>query len=391
MVRIFVCLILIEGFLMAATLTHLPREGGETALIIEEDHALPIVSMQLVFLGSGSVANGKSAGLASLASDLLNEGTKKLGSVGFARALEERAIHINVNASREILVIELSALSEQFDAGLDLLIQLLKDPNLTESTVVKIKKRAISELSRKESDFDYVANVGLQALLYKGTILEQPTDGTIKSIGKITLKAIDSYLKTALVSDRAVLLFGGDLGEKEARERGAKLLAVLPKGAAANLHKIAAATVGKSEIVKKETQQAYIYFGSPFDLDLASEESYKATVTSFILGGGGFGSRIMEEIRVKRGLAYSASGQISLGMSTSAFRGHLQTKLESADEAQKLVRSVIADLVSGGANAKELEEAKRFLLGSEPLRNETMNQRLSRTFSDFYRGKPYAA
>jgi len=94
----------------------------------------------------------------------------------------------------------------------------------------------------------------------------------------------------------------------------------------------------------------------------------------------------MEEIRVKRGLAYSAYSRTNINRSNSYFSGHLQTKNENLEEAKKLVKSEIKRFVDNGVTKDELEQAKRFLLGSEPLRNETLSQRLSSSFTEYYRG-----
>ena len=94
----------------------------------------------------------------------------------------------------------------------------------------------------------------------------------------------------------------------------------------------------------------------------------------------------MEEIRVKRGLAYSAYGSISINKSHSYFNGYLQTKNESADEAKKLVSEIIENFVEVGVTQEELSAAKNFLTGSEPLRSETLSQRLNRSFTLYYRG-----
>ena len=94
----------------------------------------------------------------------------------------------------------------------------------------------------------------------------------------------------------------------------------------------------------------------------------------------------MEEIRVKRGLAYSAYGYVSQNKSHSYFTGYLQTKNESADEAIKLVKELVKDFVKNGVTKEELESAKKFLLGSEPLRTETLSSRLNRAFTNYYRG-----
>ena len=95
----------------------------------------------------------------------------------------------------------------------------------------------------------------------------------------------------------------------------------------------------------------------------------------------------MEEIRVKRGLAYSAYARVYLNLSNSYFKGHLQTKLQSQNEAIKVVKEEIKRFVEKGVTQKELDGAKKFLLGSEPLRVETLSQRLYRSFNEFYTGK----
>ena len=115
-------------------------------------------------------------------------------------------------------------------------------------------------------------------------------------------------------------------------------------------------------------------------------EYYKARVATFILGTGGFGSRLMEEIRVKRGLAYSAYARVHVSKSSSYMSGYLQTKLDSMDEAKNTVSEVIVEFVKNGVTQEELEQTKKFLLGSEPLRVETMSQRLNRTFMEYYKG-----
>ena len=91
-------------------------------------------------------------------------------------------------------------------------------------------------------------------------------------------------------------------------------------------------------------------------------------------------------MRVKRGLAYSAYGRVVLNKSSSYFTGYLQTKLESQNEALKVVKAVIDDFVKKGVTQQELEDAKMFILGSEPLRNETLSQRLGRAFNEYYKG-----
>ncbi|MDR2152731.1 MAG: insulinase family protein [Helicobacteraceae bacterium] len=384
MARFYAVLFLLQGLALAMNIEYI--KGAP--LLYEEDCKLPIVSLQIVFLGSGSITDGDNRGAAYLTSALLNQGTKKLGSVAFARALEEKAIALDFRAQKESFSIYLSSLKGQFGEGVDRLVDLIKDPNLTPDALNKIKIAAQGEFGSLEANFDYVAERGLNETLFKNSPLSQPVMGTWKSVEKIGLKEIESHIKTALVKERVVLLFGGDLSAKEARQWGEKILNALPSGEKAAIGFYETSSEGQTNEVKRDTRQAYIYFGAPFNMRFDDDEGYKATAASFILGASGFGSRLMEEIRVKRGLAYGAYSYISLSLSNARFGGYLQTKLESQKEAIAVVKSVIADFVKNGATQKELDEARRFILGSEPLRNETMSQRLNRAYGDFYRGKP---
>ena len=106
----------------------------------------------------------------------------------------------------------------------------------------------------------------------------------------------------------------------------------------------------------------------------------------FILGSSGFGSRLMEEIRVKRGLAYSVYCSANLNLSYNALNGYLQTKNENKDEAISLIKDEISKFVQNGATQKELEAARNFLLGSEPLSKETLFKRLSIAQKEHYYG-----
>ncbi|MDR0664531.1 MAG: insulinase family protein [Helicobacteraceae bacterium] len=384
MARFCAVLFLLQGFVLAMNIEYV--KGAP--LLYEADRKLPIVSLQIVFLGSGSISDGKNSGVAYLTSALLDQGTKKLGAVAFARALEEKAISLDFQARKENFSIHLSSLRGEFGEGIDRLCALLRDPNLSADALAKIKIAAQGEFGSLETNFDYVAERGLNETLFKNTPLERPVMGDWKSVEKIGLKEIENHIKTALVKERATFLFGGDLSAQEAKAWSEKILNALPSGKKAEIAFYETASDGQTRTIKRDTKQAYIYFGAPFNLRFDDDEGYKAVAASFILGASGFGSRLMEEIRVQRGLAYSAYSHVNLSLTNARFNGHLQTKLESQEEAIAVVKSVIADFVKNGATQKELDEARRFILGSEPLRNETMIQRLNRAYGDFYRGKP---
>ncbi len=371
---------------MGATIKHIDIKGVQIPVIFEEQKALPILNLQLVFQNSGYIQDFDKSGLVSLSSKLLNEGTKELGATKFAEKLEENAISLTTSNGFETFVIELSNLKEQSSKGIELLTALLKSPNYSQSTLDKLKTMQTGSLKRKENDFDYVSNNQLKSVLFKGTALENPAAGTIESISKIELKDIENFITQTICLENLIIVAGGDYELKEFEKLVKPLLESLNVGKKIELEKVNFSSKKEEKTLIKDTQQAYIYFGSSFNIDSKDEENYKAKVASFILGGSGFGSRLMEEIRVKRGLAYSAYGSISVNKSHSYFNGYLQTKNESADEAKKLVEEIIQDFVKNGVTLEELSAAKNFLTGSEPLRSETLSQRLNRAFTLYYRG-----
>lgn len=383
--KILLTFLFLQGFLMAATIKHINIKGVNIPVVFEENKNLPILNLQLVFKNSGYIQDNIS-GLASTSAKLLNEGTKKLGSTKFAEKLENSAISLNASTGFETFVIELSSIKDVHEKAIKLLKKLLEDPNYDEKVLEKIKTITSGSLKRKENDYDYLASKNLKEIIFKDTPLANPSSGTIDSISKIKLNDIKNFLDKSLDLNNLIIVVGGDFNFDEIEGKIKELVKALNNKNKNKLTKIKVNETTQTNTVKKETQQAYIYFGSPFYVDVKDENSYMAKVASFILGGSGFGSRLMEEIRVKRGLAYSAYGYVSQNKSHSYFTGYLQTKNESANEAVKLVKELVKDFVKSGVTKEELESAKKFLLGSEPLRTETLSSRLNRAFTNYYRG-----
>lgn len=389
MIRLILFLLLTQGFLMSATLKQIAYKNIDLPVIFEKHNTLPIFNLQLVFTNSGAINDSKLPGLTPFSAKVLNEGTKKEGSVNFARKLENDAISISANSGFETFVIEISCLKEDYKKALQYLKEILDDPNITQDTIEKIKKLTLSKIEQKQDDFDYVASTTLKELTYQNTPLSNPNLGTLQSVEKITLKDVQKNIKKIFNLDNLIVVAGGDIKFSELSKDITPLLDSLKKQGKTEFQKISMVESVQEKIVKKETQQSYIYFMSPFNIEVDSPEVYKAKVASFILGGSGFGSRLMEEIRVKNGLAYSAYGYIQKQKSHTHFTGYLQTKLDNTTKAKEMVVSIVKDFAKKGVTKNELIAAKKFLTGSEPLRTETFSQRLSRAFQLYYRGLPF--
>ena len=376
---------------MSATVENVEYKDTTIPVVYEHSSYIPIVSMQLVFTDSGHLANTKD-GLATLSAKLLGEGTSKDGATKFAKKLDNNAIELNAHTGRETFVIEVSALKEKFDTAMDLLQELLKDPNYTQDALEQIKRQQLGYLAQKQSDYDYITSLNLREILFDNSALARPYDGTPQSIESIKLDDIKKFISKHLGYDNLIVVAGGDISDKELQDYTKKIASLLPKVEVKKLAPIKVSDKKVTRYITKDTQQAYIYFGAPFDYSYEAKDQYKAKIAEFVLGGSGFGSRLMEEIRVKRGLSYGAYCMLRETKEASYLSGYLQTKIATQEEAKAIVQKVVDDFIAKGITAKELQSAKDFLVGSEPLRVESLAQRLHRAFNEFYynRGLGYS-
>ncbi len=361
----------------------LKYKNSNIPLLYEFDNSMPVVNFKLIFKASGSVANGKFPGLANLVAKMLNEGTSKLGVSEFANLLELKAVNLSIFSGFETFGFEINTLKENFDYGLNLLINLLKDPNFTQKTLDKIKTLIKGEIASNNTDFDYLSRTELNRLLYENTSLEYPQIGTLESIDKIGLNEVKEFFD-ALFLENLFIVLAGDIKENINLN---ELLNCFKNGNKNNLPFIKTSDEQKLSFVKKKVEQAYIYFGAPYNVK--KDEIFKANVAIFIFGSSGFGSRLMEEIRVKRGLAYSIYARADFGLSSSKIWGYMQTKNESKDDAINVIKSEFLKFVKAGVSQDELNSAKNFLLGSVVLQKETMFGRINIKQKEFYMGEEF--
>lgn len=370
-----------------ATLTHASIQGVQIPVIYEHSALIPAGIVRLVFQGGGKLQDRELIGRGAVIEELLEKGSKKRGNLGFAKALEQRAITLSVSSGMQTLSFSLNFLQDDKEQAISLLGELLLDPNLSDTELQKVKTAITAQILANQNDYDYLAKRLLNRVLFDGTPLAHPKLGTQESIAKIRLQDVQKALESTLTLQRLIIILGGDIDKEATLALLEPILSKLPQGTPYTKPSFSVRKEPATQTQYAPTQQAYIYFGAPLHLEDLERESHLAKVASFILGSGGFGSRILEEVRVKRGLAYSAYIHYNINPRLPYMSGYLQTKVDSSDEALEVVRKTIAEFVAKGVSAEELQAAKRFILGSEPLRNESLSQRLGRAFDEFYADK----
>ena len=349
-------------------------------LILEQDSSLPLVYFKILFRNSGR-AYDDFGGEASLFARLLNEGCDK----NFFKDLELRAINLSASADFESFELNISCLKEHFSFALKKLFDLLKSPNFDDEILTRLKTIILGELASKNTDFDYLAKRLLNKNIYPYKEFQSSIDGDESSLKDINLDLLKKYHKELLNSNKAIFCIGGDFKKDEFIKNISPILELFSKKDLKDKH----FDFFKAEDAlkqKKQSSQAYIYFASPAKLRLNDENLYLAKLASFVLGAGGFGSRIMEEIRVKRGLAYSAYARLDICLSYERIFGYLQTKNENSKLAKELLREIFSDFIKDGLSEHEFKQAKNFMIGSSCLYYESLAKRLDIALREFYQG-----
>ncbi|MBF7067354.1 insulinase family protein [Campylobacter volucris] len=351
-------------------------------IIYEYENELPIVFFKMIFKNSGKIAEKHNAGTASMLARILNEGSDD----NFFKNLEQKAVELYAKASFEHFQISIKCLKEHFDFAMEKLEELLNNVRFEEKILQRLKTLTIGELISLNSDYDYQAKRLLNKNVFKDEIFQTGLDGSKESIEKISIEELKNFMNDNFNLSNLTFVFGGDIKEDEVLKKTTKLCFYFKQNKE-NLNKKFILNKDIVDVVEfKSTEQAYIYFCSPFDISINSQDMYLAKIALFVLGQGGFGSRLMEEIRVKRGLAYSAYAMLDVNLNYSRVFGYLQTKNESAKTAKNIVKEVFDNFTKQGVNEKEFELAKKFLVGSMPLRYENLSKRLEIMLNEYLYG-----
>ncbi len=337
-------------------------------LIYEKDNLGRSV-FEMIFKNTGSVFAKDS--VANLTAHMLNKRGTLKQKEKFYSYLEEKAVNLNVLVNREYTSISVTFLNEKKNFAIKKITELLTDPNFTEEALEKSKKEIISKKENLKNNFDYIASTNLFKIMFENTPLSYPVIG--ENIQNVTLDDIKKHFNK-FSKENVVFINGGKKVEI------APFIEILNDNTSPEDIFFKAKNGNITQ--NKNVEQSYIYFGSDYKVE--NENLYLAKIATFILGSGGFGSRMMEEIRVKKGYAYSAYAQNDFHKTYSILKGYLQTKLENTEDAIKLVKNIIENFYQKGVKPEELNQAKQFLIGSEPLRNETLAQRLLKKFKEYY-------
>ena len=344
-------------------ITKVTTEGGLEAWLIE-DHAVPVVSLRFAFRGGVPLDPPDKTGLASLLSTMLDEGAGEYDSEAFQRVLDDNAIELGFSAGREAFYGNLRTLSDRKELAFDLTRLAITEPRFDADPLERMKNAALSDISSSLSNPNWIAARSFNGMLFEGHPYARPGRGRLDTIPAITADDLRTFLKTRLGRDRLLIAVAGDITAKELGPVLDKIFGGLPEKS--NGEEIPDAELqypGKTILLPYQVPQTIIRMAQP-GIARLDPDWHAAQVMNQILGAGGFGSRLMAELREKRGLTYGVYSSIDAMERTNMLRVSLSTVNQSASESLDLIRGEWNKMLEDGVTEQEVDDAKSYLIGA---------------------------
>ncbi|MDD5250182.1 MAG: pitrilysin family protein [Rhodocyclaceae bacterium] len=331
-----------------------------------ETHALPILDVKVDFSAGAAYDPPGKSGLADLTRSLLDAGAGDMDEEAIAGRFVDLGVRFAGGSDYDRAGLSLRTLTtpSERDAGLDLLRTILARPTFPPAPLAREKTRTIAEIEEADTRPDAIAAKRFAAAIYPGH--PYGIAPTAASVAGITRDDIVAFHRDHYAAARAVISIIGDVSRGQAEAIAQRLTEGLPPGVAAT--PLAAVTSpAKATIrVAHPATQSHIHIGLPA-LKRGDADFYALQVGNYSLGGGGFVSRLMKEVREKRGYAYSVYSYFSPRKLEGPFEIGLQTKREQAGAALKVAQDVLAEFLAHGPTAQELAAAKKHLVDSLAL------------------------
>ncbi len=342
--------------------------NGMTILVLEQ-HFLPIVEVHaLVKTGSAQDPPDK-AGLANLVASLLDEGTATRTSKQLAEQIDFIGGSLEVKASEDFTTASARVLKKDVDLGFMLLADILQHPAFPKPEFERIRSQILGEMASDNDDPGHVAMKAFNQLVFHGHPYRWPLNGTEESLGKIAHADVLGFYNREYVPSQVILTIVGDISGEQVTALVQTHFGTWKKPAppSRNVKKAAPVERRTVQLIEKDLTQSNVVLGHG-GISRTNPDFYAVTVMNYILGAGGFSSRLMDSIRDKQGLAYGIMSHFDARQMPGSFWVNFQTRTEATNQAIQGVLAEIKSIREAPVSDQELSEAKSFLVGSFPLR-----------------------
>jgi zinc protease len=365
-ISVFASCLIISSSVIAQEKNLVPIQKWQTTsgsqVLYVYEHELPIVDIQVVF-DAGSARDNAKPGLAKITNDTLNAGTKSKNVDQIANAFDNVGAQFSSAVNRDMAVVAMRSLSDSkfFTPALSTFNEVLTEPTFPKEEFLRIQKQALITLNAQDESPSSIATKAFYNAVYDGAPYGHPISGTKESMSSMTTVDLQNFYKANYTAQNAIITIVGDIDQQKAKQLADNLSAHLSRGP--KLPK------GSERDVQQKQQFKHIVFPSSQTHVMIGQRGitrndptyFSVVVGNYILGGASLTSRLFDEVREKRGLAYSVGSQFSALRERGPFFIELQTRNSEAKNAIKVVNDTLTDFVSQGPSSTEIEVAKKNL------------------------------
>ncbi|MEL6838214.1 MAG: pitrilysin family protein [Pseudomonadota bacterium] len=369
MLRILIalCLTVIASVARAEIdIKQVTSEGGINAWVVEEP-SIPFVALEIRFRGSASLDLPGKRGATNLMTGLLEEGSGDMSAQEFQTAREALAASYRFRAFDDTLSISAQFLTENKPEALALLRQALVDPTFEQSALDRVRAQVLSGIASDAKDPDTIAGATFDAAAFGDHPYGTAIDGTVESVNALTREDMFEAHRNALARDRVYVAVVGDITVDQVGPMLDELLGALPAEGTQLPEDVAFGLEGGITVVDYDTPQSVAVFGHS-GMKRDDEDFFAAFIINHVLGAGGFESRLMTEVREKRGLTYGIGTALVPKFHSEMMIGRVASSNQTIAQAIEVTRDEWRRMAEDGMSAEELDFAKTYLTGEYPLR-----------------------
>jgi zinc protease len=351
------------------------RLGNGAALLVSEQHNLPIVQVHVLIDAGGRHDPPQRGGLASLTAGLVTKGTEGRSAEEISDTIDFVGGALSAQAGMDYAAVSLKVLRKDLGLGLDLLAEVLLRPVFALDELERRRESMLASIRSGEDNPAVVADKAFRATLFGVEPYGHPVIGTRETVAALARADVRRFYDSHWGPRGAAVVVVGDVGVDEIEALLADRLAEWTgRGDAPVLvYPTPAPDAARSRLIDRPVAQAAIVLGQR-GVPRSHPEYETLEVMNYILGGGGFSSRLMDKIRTEAGLVYSVYSDFDALAATGSFEIAMQTKNDKAREAIALARAEVDRIRDGGVTADELSDAKRYLSGSYPLKLDSSGE-----------------
>ncbi len=355
----------------AAKIEHWQTPQGSRVYYVHSEE-LPMVDIRVAF-DAGSARDGSQFGVASLTSALLDTGAGTWNADMIAQRFEGVGAQFSTGISRDMGWLSLRTLTgkQYFNQALETMHKVLTEPSFNDPDFEREKNRTLAGLKHREASPGALADIAFHEAVYGNHPYAHPSTGFIETVNQLTVQDLRDFYRQYYVAANAVITIVGDLSKQEAEQTAMRLLIGLPVGKKpAPLPEVAMPEQGKREHIEFPSQQTHVLSGLPgtFRKD---KDYFPLYVGNHILGGSGLVSLLFEEVREKRGLAYSTYSYFSPLFRKGPFTMGLQTRNDQTKQAIGVMINTLQDFITQGPTEAQLAAAKKNITGGFVMRFDT--------------------